>query len=307
MTPGSLAHRSVKRSLLELRNRASPGDGRQEAPILRAARIIGILLRQVGEVRRRFQLLLDVVRFRARCIDSFLVDLSVRVRRRRLDQDVSNRHRLRNAVVVLMLACNTAAIRQGLPGCCASSCVSIRMYSALILRDRIHVLLFVLVEEGLQFGVGRLDLFLDVVQRKYGILELYFCILLFKLLVMSLSLTVTPSANGGQQLSLSNFGFHFLLELLHAHAELALNEILVPVLSDEVAAGKQNLPELPLVEIVTEFVITDAEPHPVCLVDHRLLGNHVLRRPLHQVRHQGIGNVALELLLSDKTGLLRHF
>ena len=51
-----------------------------------------------------------------------------------------------------------------------------------LLRDGINVLLLVLVVERFQFGIGGIDLLLDVVKRQDGVVELDLGALLFDLL-----------------------------------------------------------------------------------------------------------------------------
>ena len=98
-----LANRRIEGGLLELRNRAAARDRRQQPAILCAPRIFGVLLGQIGEVGSALQLLLNVVRLGPRCVHALLVDLAVSIRRRCLDQDVAHGHRLRNAVLILVL------------------------------------------------------------------------------------------------------------------------------------------------------------------------------------------------------------
>src|SRR5208337_1526656 len=92
----------------------------------------------------------------------------------------------------------------------------------------------------------------------------------------------------------------------HAHVELALDEGLVGLITDEVAARKQVLPHLSLMQSGVQFFVAHSQTHAVGLVHQDLLSDQALRCPLHEVRHDLRRNVALELLLADEAGLLRH-
>src|ERR1019366_6751776 len=70
----------------------------------------------------------------------------------------------------------------------------------------------------------------------------------------------------GQQFPLCNLRLHLLLELLHAHTELVLNEIFVGLLTDEVSSGKYHLSHLPLMQINPEFFIAHAQAHAASLL-----------------------------------------
>ena len=77
---GRLALGRSECRLLEFRNGTPLGDRRQQPTILRAARIVGILLRQLLEIDAGLQLLLDILGLRLGCFHALGIDLAVRVR-----------------------------------------------------------------------------------------------------------------------------------------------------------------------------------------------------------------------------------
>ena len=93
----------------------------------------------------------------------------------------------------------------------------------------------------------------------------------------------------------------------HAQVELVLDEVHVGLRADEIAAGKQHLPHLALMQVIAQFLVADAEAHAVGFIHQSFLRDHALGSPLHQIRHDAGRNVALELLPSDETRLLRNF
>ena len=103
MMSGGLALGRVECGLLEFGNGLALGDRRIEATILRAAGIFRVLLRQLGEIGARLQLLLDILGLCLRSFHTLGIDLAVRSGRRRLNQDVADGNGLRNAEFVLML------------------------------------------------------------------------------------------------------------------------------------------------------------------------------------------------------------
>src|ERR1035437_2487827 len=306
---GGLANWGIEGSLLELRNRADARDRRQQTTVLCATRVFRVLLGQIGEVGSALQLLLNVVRLRPRRIHALLIDLAVSIGRRGLDQDVADRHRLRKAVLVLGLA--VVLLQLGLADrnlVRQSGGIDRDVAHLPLLRNGIRVLLLVLLVKCLQFGVGRLDLLLDVVQRQHGVLELHLHTLLLHLLGDIFVADGDCAADKSQEFPLCNLRFHLLLELLHAHTELVLNEIFVGPLTNEVFPRKYRLPHLPLVQINPEFVIADAQPHAVGFIHQRPLCDQALRSPLHQIGHERRRyGLPLELLAADEASLLRYF
>src|SRR6202000_254272 len=78
------------------------------------------------------------------------------------------------------------------------------------------------------------------------------------------------------------------------------------LLADEAAVGEEHLANLALVQVAAQFVVCDAQTHAVRFIHNRLLHDHALRRALHQVGHELLGNVALELLFTNQSRLLRN-
>jgi len=96
------------------------------------------------------------------------------------------------------------------------------------------------------------------------------------------------------------------LKLAHAQTELIFDELLVTLLSDEVSARKEYLPELSLLEIGTHLFIADAQAHSIGLVHHRALRDHAVGGALHQERHELLRDIAAKLLASQHAGAERH-
>ena len=150
-----------------------------------------------------------------------------------------------------------------------------------------------------------MNVFLDIVEGDDGVVELDLGLVLIDLFLDLLVAHRRRSAYGGQQLLRGDLRLELSLELDHAEPELVLNELLVSLIADEVATGEEDLAELSLVQIAANFFITDTEAHAVGLVHHGALGDHAVSRALHQERHQGIGDVAAELLAADHASPLR--
>ena len=66
-------------------------------------------------------------------------------------------------------------------------------------------------------------------------------------------------AHCSEQLLLGDLVLQFFFELRDAQAPLALHEILVLRLADELAFREEHLTELPLVEIVDQFAVADTQ------------------------------------------------
>src|SRR5580698_3768867 len=304
---GGLSDRRIEGSLLELRNRPPTGDRRQQTTVLGAARIFGILLPQIGKVCATLQLFRDVVSFSAGGIDGFLVYLAIGVRGRRLDQDVADSDGFRQAIVVLVLAVVfLQLIRSNVDRFSELLSIDQDVLGVDFLGNRVHVHLLVLVVIRFELGIRRIDLLLDVIQREDSVVELDLRVLGFKLRGNFLVADRDRSANGGNQLLLCNLSLNFLLEVLHADVELALDELLIRLLADEVAVGEQQLAELTLVQIIPQLVVAHRQAHPVRFEGDRLGGDHTLGRLLHQIRHELGRNVSLKALFADEAGLLSH-
>src|ERR1019366_9474015 len=303
-----LAHRRSEGSLLELGNRASARQWRQQPAIRCAPRIFGVLLGQIGEVGAALQLLRNVVRLGPCCIHALLINFAVSIRRRCLDQDVPHGHCLGNTILILVLA--VVLLQLGL-----ADRNLVRQFGGVdqdvarlaLLGHGIRALLLVLPVESLQFGIGRLDLFRHVVQRQHGVLELHLHALLLHLFGNIFVADGDCAVYQRQQFSLCDLSLHLQLELLHPHIELVLNEILISLLTDKGPSGKYHLPHLPLVQVSAKLLIADAQAHAIGFIHQRLLRDHLLRGPLHQIGHDGGWYVSLELLPAHESGLLRYF
>ncbi len=195
----------------------------------------------------RLQLLFNVLGLLARRVYTRLVNLAVRSRRWRLNQDVAHGHRLGNAIRILVLVVILLQLslrHRNLVGQLRGLDHDVLCFD--LFRNRVRVLLLVLLVESLQFGIGRLDLLLDVIEGQHRVLEFDLGVLLPHFFGNVLVADGDGSGDKGEQFPLGDLGLHLLLELRHAQVELALDKRLVGLFADKVAPGKQRLSHLAL-------------------------------------------------------------
>ena len=117
-----------------------------------------------------------------------------------------------------------------------------------------------------------------------------------------MSLTVAAALTAASSFCWAIWFFSSFSNCATLRPELVLDKVLVLLLPDELAAGKEHLAELSLVEVVDQFAVADAQSHAVGFVSDGSLGDHAVGGTLHQKRHQRGRNVAPELLLARSCG-----
>ena len=89
---------------------------------------------------------------------------------------------------------------------------------------------------------------------------------------------------------------------------VALNEVFVLLLPDELAAGKEHGAKLPVLEFLAQFVVADAQAHAVRLGHQRLLIDELLGRLIGKIgqQHAGLRSAARKLLPDHGPGFTLH-
>src|SRR6185437_12661079 len=143
----------------------------QLAALVLTAGVVRVLLREVGEVAAGLQLVQHVLRL------GFGVGIGLRIRARcNGDEDVAGVYLLIGFVVGLMVVVVGLNLSVRNLGLAAGQlrCVEGDVFDLARFRNGVFVAGGVLLEKGLQIGVGRVDGFLDVLERDYRVVELHF-------------------------------------------------------------------------------------------------------------------------------------
>jgi hypothetical protein len=89
---------------------------------------------------------------------------------------------------------------------------------------------------------------------------------------------------------------------------VALDEVLILFLPDELAVGKKHGAKLPVLELIAQFVVAGAQAHAVRLGNQRLLIDQLLGSLAGEIRqqHAGLRSAARKLLPDHGPGLTLH-
>ena len=294
-----LAGREREGGLIELGNGAAAIE-EAEFPALRlAARVVGVLRGEIGEVAAGLDLLEQIVRLGL----GGGVGLGIGSGGNG-DKDMTNLDLLLDGVLRLVrvvvglhlgvrdLWLPTGQVRR----------VERNVLNLARLRDSGRVASFVLIEEGVELCVGGIDLLANVLRRDNNVVELHLDVLLERGLAHRVVRDVDPAGEHGLQAVQLHVALYLRLEAGARGAEGALHEVDVGVVADVGAVGKEVLREGTGAELAAKVFIADLKVETIGLMLEDLALHEDLTGALLHVGHQHIGKVLLLKLALRELG-----
>ena len=281
----------------------------QLAALVLAARVVGVLLGQVGKVRAVLKLLEDILRLGLGCGIRLGVGAGGHT-----DENVARTGLFRHAVVGLVrvvVLLNLLLVRLRHSAGHLSGDESEIGDPALFRRGR-GIARGVFLEEGFQIAIRGVDRLAQVIRGENRVFELDLRIRLAKFVPHLLIVHRDPGGNQRLQPVNLDVLLHLLLEGRHRQVELLGNKVGIAVGANELAVGKQELAELALVQKLPHIVVRglNAQLPGLCqqnLLLEQLLA-HLLLEDLHNRRVVGVLRGPLLQLLVSKLAhpLLAH-
>ena len=296
---GDLAGLLREGGLVEFRDGDAVLDPAELATLILAAGVVGVLLREIGEVLAVVlaELIEDALRF------GFGGGVGVRSAVG-VDGDEDVTHLRLRIDVILLLILVVVLLNLGLGDLrLAAGDVGVGDVDVLDLaRLGIGILIFrgVLLVEGLEFGVGGVDGLAQVVGGEDGVLKLDLRILLQ---VRVADFRVRNDDAAGDEVAQA-IGHDLLLdlglELLDGHLQLIGDQLSVAGIADVLTVREQDLAELAGVQETPDVIIGGRDAEAARLFDQNVLLDHALAGLLHVDRHEHVGNLLAARHAADR-------
>ena len=272
-----------KRGLLKLGDGLAFADPSERSALLGAAGIFGIFLGEFLEIGSALHLLEQILSAALRFGDALIVNLAVRTRKRRLDQDVADLDLLGYAVLIPMLiVVDSQIIGCDLNAGFGFSSLDKCVFDLALLGNRVGVALLMAIVIGRQFHVGGMQPLFDVFLLQDGVVELDLGVLLDELVVNLCFTNACAAGNQGLQFGQENFFADGVFKLLWREVVL-LQHVLVFGLPNEVAAGEEGRGIAAVLQFVPDLFWADTQAHAIGLAEEGLARDQLVRRRLDRI------------------------